>query len=68
MDVSPRLADAVPEDIAAKLWRADARRRTAEEELKRLVRDAVKIASVRSVAGVLGMSPTTIQKWVHDDR
>lgn len=61
-----RTSDPVPAGMTAKLLRAETKRQAAENELKRTVREAVPVSSVRSVAAVLGMSPTTIQRWVHE--
>lgn len=62
-NVSPRPRTVLPAETVRALTDAKERAEQAHDELKRVVRGALEVGSVRQVAALLGMSPTTIQNW-----
>jgi hypothetical protein len=65
--VSPRKPNQLTDKTAARLGVAKARADAAQAELKAVVREALTEGSVRQVAAVLGISPTTVQAWSKAD-
>jgi len=64
--VSPRSADNLPPEDAARLKAARDKRAAAEAEFKSQVIAALRKGSVRAVAKAAGLSPTTVIAWSKD--
>lgn len=61
----PNPRQVVPPEHADRIRAARAKRDEGQEELQAAVLAALEVSSVREVAAVAGVDPSTVQRW-HD--